>query len=97
MNRSQANRARIAERAGARSSTRSANAGRTGNPATDLTARTLTTVKPSGVGIRKHKCKMTRAQRNSEGRRSEWSASPYIRDAVATDGKWSQTVRSQNV
>lgn len=62
-------------------------------PSTDLRARTLTVVKPSGAGIRRRKCKMTGAQRNSEGRRSEWTASPYIRDAVATDARWSRTVR----
>lgn len=66
-------------------------------PSTDLRARTLTVVKPSGAGIRRRKCKMTGAQRNSEGRRSEWSLPMNLRDAVATDPKWSQTVRSQNV
>jgi hypothetical protein len=59
--------------------------------------RTLTEVKPSGVGIRRSKASMTGAQRNSEGRRSEWSASMTCKDRVATDAKWSQTVGSQNV
>ena len=54
-------------------------------------------MKPNGAGIRHGKAKMTGAQRNSEGRRSEWNRSPYLRDAVATDAKWGQTVRSQNV
>jgi hypothetical protein len=88
--RSQADRTRIAERA--RPSTKPL-----GPASTDLRARTLTVVKPSGVGIRKHKAKMTGAQRNSEGRRSEWSASQTCKDPVAMDAKWSQTVRSQNV
>jgi hypothetical protein len=68
----------------------------TGSTGTDLTARTLTVVKPSGVGIRRSKASMTGAQRNSEGRRSEWTASMTCRDVVATDAKWSQTVGSQN-
>lgn len=86
MKRPQANRAVIAKRAKPR-------ARATGSTGTDLRARTLTVVKPSGAGIRKRKASMTGAQRNSEGRRSEWTASPYIRDAVMTDAKWSRTVR----
>lgn len=90
MKRSQANRAVIARRAKPRPRA-------TGSTGTDLTARVLTEVKPSGVGIRRSKASMTGAQRNSEGRRSEWSASMTCKDRVATDAKWSQTVRSQNV
>lgn len=36
---------------------------------------------------------LTRMQRNSEGRPSEWAASPYF----FTDPRWSQTVGNQNV
>lgn len=92
MRASQANRAVIARRAAHRPTDRPVLA-----PSTDLRARVLTVVKPSGVGIRRSKAKMTGAQRNSEGRRSEWSLSQTCRDVVATDAKWSQTVRSQNV
>lgn len=88
MNRSQADRSVIATRAATRTA-RTPGA----RPSTNPAVRTMTTVKPSGPGIRKRKAKMTGAQRNSEGRRSEWTASPYIRDAVATDARWSRTVR----
>lgn len=86
MQKSQANRAAIARRATA--STRPI-----GKASTDLRARRLTEVKPSGVGIRKRKASMTGAQRSANGGRSLWTASPYIRDAVMTDAKWSRTVR----
>ena len=91
MQKTQANRRVIAARAAHRQGASPSTTG------TNLAARTLTVVNGSGPGIRRPKARMTGAQRNSEGRRSEWSASPYIRDAVATDSKWSQTVRSQNV
>lgn len=91
MKRSQADRSVIAARAGSITPNRGA------SPSTDLLQRPLTTVKPSGVGIRRSRASMTGAQRNSEGRRSEWSASMTCKDRVATDAKWSQTVRSQNV
>ena len=64
------------------------------SPSTNLLARDLTVVKPNGAGVRRSRAKMTGAQRNSEGRRSEWTASPYLRDAVANDARWSATVRS---
>lgn len=48
-------------------------------------------IKPSGYVGRKGKACMTGAQRNSEGRRSEWSMSPEF----WTDPKWSATVSSR--
>lgn len=90
MNGRKTNRARIAERARARTSTRPV-----GPVSTDLRARVLTEVKPSGPGIRKRKASMTGAQRSAhENKRSLWTASPYLRDSVANDPKWSNTVRT---
>lgn len=45
--------------------------------ATNPALRVQTTFRPAGAGIRRHKARMTGAQRNGEGRRSEWSMSPY--------------------
>lgn len=58
-------------------------AGATGQPrpigpvSTDLRARTLTPV--SGLNERRSRrgTRLTATQRNSQGRRSEWSMSPY--------------------
>lgn len=58
-------------------------------PGTNPALRKQTVFRPSGAGIRRHKCKMTGAQRNSEGRRSEWSMSPEY----FTDPKWGKTAR----
>lgn len=91
MNRRQADRTVIAARAAHRPGARASTTG------TNLAARTLTVVNGSGPGIRRPKARMTGAQRNSEGRRSEWNESPYLRDAVANDSKWSQTIGSQRV
>ena len=85
MRASQADRTRIAERATAAGRTPTRNAGRV---STDLGARPSTVVPPRLGKVRKSRAKMTGAQRNSEGRRSEWSMSPYF----FTDPKWSATV-----
>ena len=73
MRASQANRAVIAARAAHRP-TRT-----TVLPSTDSLR-----IKPSGYVGRKGKARMTGAQRNSQGQRSEWTMSPYF----WTDPKW---------
>jgi hypothetical protein len=59
-------------------------------PSIDLRARVQTVVHGTGPGIRRTKAKMTGAQRNSEGRRSEWSMSQNNRDG--RDPRWDGTV-----
>jgi hypothetical protein len=79
------NRARIAERAGARTSTK--------RPATVGTnpAMRVETIVHARIPVRRSKAtRLTATQRNSEGRRSEWSASPYY----FTDPAWGRTVSS---
>lgn len=65
----------------------------TGQPVSrNLLARAQTTTQPYGfTGTRRHgnKAKMTGAQRNSQGKRSEWNNSMY---PDFTDPKWSRTV-----
>lgn len=85
MRASQANRARIAARA--KIQTRPVLL-----PGTDLRARELTVVKPSGFTARRTRASMTGAQRNSEGGRSEWAMSQNNRDG--RDPKWDSTVSS---
>lgn len=80
MHASQANRARIAARAGVRRN----DEGVSRNPA----ARTSSTIPLTHVHNRRAP-KLTSVQKNSEGRRSEWSASPYF----FTDPAWAYTVR----
>lgn len=89
MRRAQADRSVIAARASRRVGARRS----TGRPATDVAARPITPLTPIGSVRRSSAVKMTGAQRNSEGRRSEWNATPYLRDAVTTDAKWSRTLR----
>lgn len=63
-----------------------------GTTGTDPSARPSTVIQHCEGPVRRSTAmKMTGAQRNSEGRRSEWSASPEF----FTDPKWSQTVSSQ--
>lgn len=78
MNRSQANRARIAARATVK--TRPVLA-----PSTDLRARTLTEAQPSGAGIRK-----SRRPGRDKGQ-GEWrTVSPY--DRSGRNPQWDRTV-----
>lgn len=77
MNRSQANRSVIAARAAAN--------GRTGRHGAVLAPSTV--VYATGPIRRSRAIPLTATQRNSEGRRSEWSASPEF----FTDPKWSAT------
>lgn len=63
-----------------------------GKPGTDLRARPSTVTTPSGHVKRTKAMKMTGAQRNSIGKRSEWSASPQF----FTDPRWSQTVGNRD-
>jgi hypothetical protein len=86
MHASQANRARIAERAGIRR-----NAGPVG---IDPAARSAMPTHPMAAGVvrRSRALPMTGAQRNSEGRISEWTRSPdYF-----TDPAWAYTVSEQS-
>lgn len=65
-------------------------AAQTSRPSTGLVHRPLTMVTPSGAGIRRTKAKMTGAQKNAQGRTSEWNRSPYYVDAVTVDVRWSK-------
>ena len=76
MKRSQANRAVIAARA-----TRS-------TPTLPPHLRPVSTTYATGPVKRSRALPLTATQRNSEGRRSEWSASPEF----FTDPKWGTTV-----
>lgn len=82
MNRTQANHAVVARRAATNGRT-----GRHGSP--------IPPAAPTAIGYvkRSSAAKLTGAQRNSLGKRSEWAASPEF----FTDPKWSQTLQSQNV
>ena len=85
MNKSRANLARIAERAGAIRSTAP-----TGTVGTNPALRSEAPSHPMAAGaLRRTRCApMTGAQRNSLGKRSEWAASPdYF-----TDPAWAFTV-----
>lgn len=79
------NRAVLAARAGVRRNP--------GTPATDVAARVLAPSTGTGPVRRSSAVRMTAAQRDSEGNRSAWAASPYY----FTDPKWDQTVTSQHV
>lgn len=82
MQKSQASRAVIAARAAANNRT-----GRR-HGVTVLAPSTLSGVRTGPV--KRTRCApMTAAQRNSEGRRSEWTASPYYRTAATVDQRWS--------
>lgn len=83
MRKSQANRAVVAARASIQHRPVLA-------PSIDLRARPATEVKPSGFTGRRTRASMTGAQRNSEGRRSEWTMSQNNRDG--RDRKWDATV-----
>lgn len=80
MHKSQANRAIIAARAGIPATNHH---GVSRNPA----ARVDSIIPIVHVHNRRSP-RMTAAQKNSEGRRSEWAASPYF----FTDPAWSRTV-----
>lgn len=74
------NRAIVAQRASKRPVRRTA-----GRPGTNILARTLTEVDRAVPAHRGRKSpRLTAVQKNSEGRRSEWSRSPYF----WTDPKW---------
>ena len=76
------NRARIAERASARAST-----SRPGTVGTNPAMR-VETIVHARIPVRRSKAtRLTATQRNSEGRPSEWSRSPYY----FTDSKWGAT------
>lgn len=79
MNHAQANRARIVERAAANNRT-----GRHSSPMPPAMPRLRT------VGRRSSAVKMTAAQKNSQGRRSEWA----MPSDFFTDPKWDRTVTS---
>lgn len=79
MQKSQANRRVIAARATAS----------TVNHGCRIPLSSPTPVYATGPVRRSSAVKLTATQRNSEGRRSEWSASPEF----FTDPKWSRTVR----
>lgn len=75
---------------------RATQSGRTGaNPSTrpgiNISARTSTIVTATGHVKRTTCAPMTPAQRNSEGKRSEWNASMYY----WTDPAWSRTVSNK--
>lgn len=58
------------------------------SPSTNPAMRTSTPVAHCAGPVRRSRAsKMTGAQRNSEGRRSEWNMTPY----VFTDPKWGAT------
>lgn len=83
MNRAQANRTRVAARiaaAGARPSTV--------NPGSPLLIP-VPTVSMSFTGRSRRAVRMTGAQRNAQGRTSEWNRSPYYRTSVTVDVRWS--------
>lgn len=81
------NRSIIAQRAAAN--------GRNGRHSSVAVLAPSTVIGATGPVRRTTAVKMTGAQRNSEGRRSEWSMSQNNRDG--RDARWSQTVRSQDV
>jgi hypothetical protein len=83
MRSTQANRARVAERA------QPARSQPLGRPSTDLRSRTLTVTEPAVPATRGRKgVRLTATQRNSVGRVSEWNRSPYY----FTDPAWGRTV-----
>lgn len=86
MKRTQADRSVIAARAALRAS-RSTDVRVSRNPA----LRSATVVHATGAIRRSRAVSLTATQRNSEGKRSEWSASPEF----FTDPKWGQTVGTQ--
>ncbi len=87
----QANRQIIAERARL-AGNRGLSGNRTGlSVGRNLGARTSTIVTATGHVKKTRAMKMTGAQKNSIGQRSEWSRSPEF----FTDPKWSQTVGTQ--
>lgn len=85
MRKSQVNRSVVA----ARAASRPARDTSTAPVSRNLGARPSTRVTPSGYVKRSRAVPLTATQRNSEGKRSEWSASPQF----FTDPKWSRTVR----
>lgn len=91
MKRSQADRAVIAARATQNShrASRSTGAGTVG---TNPGLRAQTTVTGTGPVRRTTCAPLTSMQRDSEGKRSAWAASPYY----FTDPAWSQTVSNQS-
>lgn len=86
MHKSQANRAIIAARAGI-PATNHHGVSRNQAVSTNLAARVDSIIPIVHVHNRRSP-RMTAAQKNSEGRRSEWAASPYF----FTDPAWSRTV-----
>lgn len=58
------------------------------SPSTDLAARVTTVPGRPGCRIRRTKARMTKAQRDSAGRYSDWNKSA----SFWTDAAWSRTV-----
>lgn len=89
MNRRQADRAVIAQRAANTDSRRASRSTGAGTVGTNPGLRTETVL--SGTGpVRRTTCApLTRMQRDSTGKRSAWADSPYY----FTDPKWDRTVR----
>lgn len=59
-----------------------------GTIATDLATRVAFSGSAYSPGRNRKAVRMTKAQRNSLGRRSEWSASPYYSNAVTRDSRY---------
>lgn len=86
MHTSQADRSVIAARAARRSGARRS----TGTVGTNPARRDTTQVYATGPVRRSTAVTLTATQRNSEGKRSEWSASPQF----FTDPRWSLTAHT---
>lgn len=63
-----------------------------GPVSTDVSARTSTVPGRPSMRIRRTKARMTGAQRDSAGRRSDWSRSTTYVSLVECDARWSGTV-----
>lgn len=62
---------------------------RASRPGTVSTAALMAPGAPSKRDV-KRSISLTPTQRNADGSRSEWSASPYYRNGVTVDARWSR-------